>query len=356
MDSETACDLIDRIFLCTENSIWLPQFGFEQWSTFYLQRKGMSVEKMKTFLTCFNAVIRERLIYSDRKEIDTHLLKSLIESCKFDQPVEPDMSCVASLSGTNYLAAERFWTSEFEGSVPALTGEIARDDNGVASRECVSSPFVIAASSLGAAWLENSADLASLFLAAYSVLLSRLSGRAETPIIAAINQASNRTVIPIRLFPSWELSFKGFAQGVQRKHEQAIQHQLYAFHILTNRIRMAQFGGRCPLFDVGFLFCDSEQPEHFAIEDSLKFYSSVGQGIGLVLKAVTLGSDVRVQFIYSDHWFAPQSMELMSSHFASILAQVCEFPEIHLGEIKTDLACTDRTMVIDAHMSESFNF
>ena len=134
MDSETACDLIDRIFLCTENSIWLPQFGFEQWSTFYLQRKGMSVEKLKTFLTCFNAVIRERLIYSDRKEIDPDLLTSLSESSKFDRAVKPDMSCVATFSGTNYLAAEEFWIREFEGSVPALTSEIAREDNVAANQ------------------------------------------------------------------------------------------------------------------------------------------------------------------------------------------------------------------------------
>ena len=351
MDSETACDLIDRIFLCTENSIWLPQFGFEQWSTFYLQRKGMSVEKLKTFLTCFNAIIRERLIYSDRKEIDPSLLTSLNESCKFDRPVKPDMSCVATVSGSKYLAAEGFWIREFEGSVPALTPEIARDDNGAANRDCVGSPFVIE----GAALSGGDGGLAPLFLGAYSILLSRLSGQAETPIIAALNQARDRSVIPIRLFPSWELSFKEFALGLQRKYEQAIQHRLYAFHILTNRVRMAQFGGKCPVFDVGFLFSDSEQPE-IAIEDSLRFYPSVTQGIGLVLKIVTLGNDVRGQFIYSDHWFGPQSVELMSSHFVSILKQVCKSPEIQLRDIETGIPRTERTMVIDAHMSESFNF
>ena len=353
MDSETACDLIDRIFLCAENSIWLPQFGFEQWSTFYLQRKGMSIEKMKAFLKCFNAVIRERLIYSDRKSIDPNLFKSLSESCKFDQPIEPDMSCVASFSGNSYLAAEEFWIREFEGSAPALPVEIAKGENGASNRVSLSAPLIIAASSLGE---DTKEDRISLFVAAYSILLSRLSGRAETPIISAVHRGMERTLVPIRLFPSWGLSFKEFEKVVQQKYEDAIRHQLYAFHILTNRVRLAQFGAACPQFDAGFLFCDSEQPEHFGIEDSLKYYPSVAPGIGLVLKTVMLGNDFRVQFTYSDQLFAPQSIELMSSHFASILKQVGETPEIQLRDIETDVARSDRAMVIDAHMSESFNF
>src|SRR5262249_38024075 len=34
MDFHMACDWVDKMFVSIENSVWLPQNGFEQWSTF----------------------------------------------------------------------------------------------------------------------------------------------------------------------------------------------------------------------------------------------------------------------------------------------------------------------------------
>jgi len=83
MDTNGACDLIDMMFLNVEGSVWLPQNGFEQWSTFYLQRKGMSSEQIKTFLRCFNAIIKEKIRSPQKKEPDPRLLEDLKHSCQF---------------------------------------------------------------------------------------------------------------------------------------------------------------------------------------------------------------------------------------------------------------------------------
>jgi radical SAM PhpK family P-methyltransferase len=73
MTSEVASDLIDRMFLTIRNSIWMPQDGFEQWSLFYLQRKGFSLEQINFFVRGFNLLIRGKLLKSqdspDRQEI-----------------------------------------------------------------------------------------------------------------------------------------------------------------------------------------------------------------------------------------------------------------------------------------------
>ena len=354
MDSDTACDLIDRIFLCAEKSVWLPQFGFEQWSTFYLQRKGMPMHKIRAFLKCFNAAIKERLIYSERKEIDPALFDCLKASCKFDQPDEPDMSCIEIFSGAHYLAAEAFWVKEFAGSEPSL--DEASNGGGAVARERSSTPFVVTASTLGDAPAECDVDLGSVILAAFSILISRRSGRDDTPVISATHDETGTTAIPIRLFPMRGLSFREFAQNLKQKYDQAMQHQVYAFHILTNRLRMAQHGGTCPSFDAGFLLCDSEEQDAFGIEESLKLFPSVSEGLGLVLKVTRLPDGVRARFIYSEGHVAHQSVERMSSQFASILRQVCEFPGILLREIAVDATDKGRTMALDAHASESFRF
>jgi anaerobic magnesium-protoporphyrin IX monomethyl ester cyclase len=354
MDSEMACDLIDRIFLCVDNSIWLPQFGFEQWSTFYLQRKGMSLDRIRTFLKCFNSTIKERLIYSDRKDVNPGLLNSLRTSCKFDQPDEPDISSIEAFSGGRYLTAESFWIDEFAGSLPSLGFESPKGEIAVV-RDRSTIAFDVARSTLDPAAAGCHVELSTLILAAYSILISHVSGQADTPIISIVSHLEDTTAVPMRLFPSWGLSFKQFAQTVQRKCGEAVLHQLYAFHILTNPLRMARCGQTCPVFDAGFLFCDSERQAP-GLEESLKFYRSVSQGIGLVIKIVRLVHSIRVQFLYADGWFTPQSIEKISSHFASILAQVCESPEASLGDVASDVPQSGRTMVLDSHVSESFKF
>ncbi len=61
MDSPAAARLVERLFLDIRNSTWLPQYGFELWSVFYLQRKGMSLAEVKRLVSAFNAAIRYKL-------------------------------------------------------------------------------------------------------------------------------------------------------------------------------------------------------------------------------------------------------------------------------------------------------
>lgn len=82
MTAREACAWIDRIFLGVEGSIWLPQFGFEQWSTFYLARRGMSWPQIKTFLTSFNNLIRHRMTPDAIGA--AALWDDLKRSCQFD--------------------------------------------------------------------------------------------------------------------------------------------------------------------------------------------------------------------------------------------------------------------------------
>ncbi|WP_417831811.1 PhpK family radical SAM P-methyltransferase [Terasakiella sp.] len=77
MNCQQATAFVEQMFLEVQNSIWLPQQGFEMWSLFYLQRNGFSREQIKGFLRAFNDGIREKLLIPDQQEPSEQILKNL---------------------------------------------------------------------------------------------------------------------------------------------------------------------------------------------------------------------------------------------------------------------------------------
>ncbi|MEU5947757.1 PhpK family radical SAM P-methyltransferase [Micromonospora sp. NPDC047465] len=84
MDWSTAAQIIDDLFVDVTSSVWLPQFGFEQWSTFYLQRKGMSGEQVKDFVRAFNGVLADQLRHSGGSAAQPELLDRLRRASQFE--------------------------------------------------------------------------------------------------------------------------------------------------------------------------------------------------------------------------------------------------------------------------------
>ena len=58
MDSLTAMDHIDRLFLLIKDSLWLPQWSFDFWTIPYLLGKGMSLSQFKAFMTVADQLLR----------------------------------------------------------------------------------------------------------------------------------------------------------------------------------------------------------------------------------------------------------------------------------------------------------
>jgi len=77
MDYKAASKWVEHMFLSVQNSIWLPQQGFELWSLFYLQRKGLSLPQIKGFVGAFNDAVREKLLFPYEREASPELIKNL---------------------------------------------------------------------------------------------------------------------------------------------------------------------------------------------------------------------------------------------------------------------------------------
>jgi radical SAM PhpK family P-methyltransferase len=68
MDSRTACDWIDELFLTAENSTWIPQYNFDFDAIWHLIHRGITMDQVKELLAGFNLGIREKLHHPQRAE------------------------------------------------------------------------------------------------------------------------------------------------------------------------------------------------------------------------------------------------------------------------------------------------
>lgn len=77
MDSVTACDLVDEIFMKVKNSIFLPQYNFDFDNFLHLLHRGKTVDQLKDFLRIFNSGVQERILYPERKEAPLEMMRQL---------------------------------------------------------------------------------------------------------------------------------------------------------------------------------------------------------------------------------------------------------------------------------------
>jgi radical SAM PhpK family P-methyltransferase len=244
MDSATASDLVEKMFLCVQNSVWLPQYGFELWSTFYLQRFGMDRAQLKNFLRCFNAGIRRRLVWPDAGP-DAPLTDALRHSAQFDRGIAPDMAAVAPYDGARYAAAEAFWCGLFAGYRTRPTLPAVSNTGVTRASDSVLLP-IAACDRLAAVDIE----LRAAVLAALAIVLTRITGDDE----AVLTVSDDGCDLPLRLYPGPRGSFRDLSTEAAALWEAAWRHRQLAAHFLGNPHRLAHWGARPPPPDVGFHF------------------------------------------------------------------------------------------------------
>lgn len=342
MDSATACDLVDKLFFCVENSIWLPQFGFEQWSTFYLQRKGMSLDRVRQFLKLFNTAIKERMLFPERKTISEPLLEKIRLSCRFDEDV-PEVEPDPHFSPTAYLAAEKFWGGEFRDAAPAPTIRAANEEtpDGPGAWSSLSH-------SIESSLLRPGIDVPLVVLAAYAILLSRMSGRQEVVILSHVKRGSEETsVLPLRLLLSNDERCSEFIAKVAAKLNQAAEHGLYGLHITTNPLRMDELGCRCPVLDVGYWFGGDTAEQLSGTQPSLK----------LVLNLTRNNAGAEVNLHYRTDSFHWEVMDDLAFNLMSVFQSMVEKPDLVMSEIVVSFDGADSdTHSVDFLAAEAFNF
>ncbi|MCR3759891.1 PhpK family radical SAM P-methyltransferase [Clostridium felsineum] len=84
MDSKTACDIIEKIFVEFQGSIWLPQYKFEVPSIYYLLNEGMSIDEIRIFLKEFNSIVAQKISKQGTIDGIKESLNKMEDVCSFN--------------------------------------------------------------------------------------------------------------------------------------------------------------------------------------------------------------------------------------------------------------------------------
>lgn len=193
MDSAEACRHIDHLFLSIRNSVWMPQNGFEQWSTFYLQRHGYTLDQIKGFLGAFNDGIKEKILFGDDVEVSPDVL-ARIEACS--QPHEGLLRSRSPFDPADYGAVVTAWL----GSIgrewpPSRRRHLATPSPG-------NDPaWITVMCPVGRDVLDRTAatglEIGAAWLAVLAIALARLDGDGRVPVWAGLEAGDEPVPMPV---------------------------------------------------------------------------------------------------------------------------------------------------------------
>jgi anaerobic magnesium-protoporphyrin IX monomethyl ester cyclase len=89
MHADQAADIVEDLFCNVAGSTWLPQNGFEFWSVFYLQRRGMSLDQVKGVMRAFNAAVAENVGRESVRDISADAVDRLKKAYRFESASAP---------------------------------------------------------------------------------------------------------------------------------------------------------------------------------------------------------------------------------------------------------------------------
>jgi non-ribosomal peptide synthetase component F len=235
--------------------------------------------------------------------------------------------------GERYLAAKQFWLHEFSQEIPGLelTGDAPLTSaSGRAAHTCR-----LERSILERLQAIGGAELPVILLAAYSTLLSRLSGREEMLVVTAIEGREAIDPAPLRLSPTWEASFSGFVQQIERKLRLVRDHTAAALDILADELPPSPPAAWRPVCEVGYLFrASAESSDAVHLVDQLGLHPALKPGLDLVVVATANGEGLTLQLVYRRSRFGQKFVGNLASYLESILRQVAEDSQLRLGAIR----------------------
>ncbi|HET6376091.1 MAG TPA: condensation domain-containing protein, partial [Methylocella sp.] len=269
----------------------------------------------------------------------------------------------------NYLRGElaridwEYWRGELGRPLPILTlpADFPRPsipDYRGASKDLRIGPGLTA--SLKALARRESVSLFALLLAAYEVLLHRLSGQSEVVVgvptsgrlQAGVASLAGNCVNPVAIAGALNprLPFVEFLHDVGEKLREALLHQNFPFPLLVERLQPERQGDRWPVFQTTFVLqqAQSEFPSHMALlalgEDGEPF-SWCGceakplaakervENFDLKLMAAESEAGLVFSFQYRTALFLPETVSRFASHYWTLLEGIAAAPDRCVGDL-----------------------
>jgi tyrocidine synthetase-3 len=261
---------------------------------------------------------------------------------------------MASLEQPAMREAENFWLAQFNGNVPVISlptdfpRPSVRNYEGAVFQATFDGELAAQVRALGQ---REGATLFMVLLAAYSVLLSKVSGQDDVIVGSSVAGRTHPDLEPLigmfvntlafRNRPQETLSFSEFLARVRTNCIQAYKFQSYPLESLIRKLDLAREPSRSFLFDTMIVLQNMDlgtatfangltlSAVQFARKSAkydltFEFYDDADKGLTLNVE-------------YSVALFRPETIEALTTALRQILAAVSLHPEAKLKDIPVDL-------------------
>ncbi|NIM15388.1 MAG: amino acid adenylation domain-containing protein, partial [Candidatus Aminicenantes bacterium] len=246
---------------------------------------------------------------------------------------------------------EIYWLNRFSHEIPVLNLPYDFPRLPVLSFEGCTLEFEldeIQTTALNHLALREQATLFMVLLAAYTVLLSKLSGQEEitvgSPVIGRLHVDLQKVIgmfvntLALRNTVNYEKTFTVFLKNIKQNALEAFENQGFPFEELVEKVVVERDTSRNPLFDVMFALQNVETSEiripglkitPYPYENSTALFD-------ITLNAYETGGNKNLVFnlTYSTRLFKETTVRRFVSYFMQILAQIKENPEINVSAIE----------------------
>ena len=261
-----------------------------------------------------------------------------------------------------FLAQQAYWLEEFSQPPPVLRLPYDHARPEIQSFSGNACRFPLAAgetAALSALARGENATLFMILLAAYYVLLFRLSGQQDivvgTPAAGRRHEALEHIIgmfvntLPLRHYPAGDQSFRYFLGEVRKKAIDAFENQEYPFEELVEKATISRDTGRNPLFDAVFTFQQVEKHRLRDADSVLKphaFAYKIAK-FDLVLNARQEGEGLWFDLEYSLKLFRETTVLRFMAYFTAIIHEIVTEPARKVGEIEILSANEKRQLLLD---------
>jgi anaerobic magnesium-protoporphyrin IX monomethyl ester cyclase len=319
MDSETAYDLFEKVFMSVENSAWVPDPGFNTYGVYYLMQRGMTLDQILKFLKCFNSIVKEKIIHPCNGEIPEKLLTAFRDVCKYEKNRNVDISPVDAYSGAIYQEAERYWIGEF-GRNPGQTWHERKCDNCQSWR--TSGDFTL---NLDESDFQDDRSMTVHVLASFGILLAGIEDSDKVGVIFA----KDDVIFPIALRTRSDLTISVYLNDIDGRIEESLPYAKYALYILSNPLRMKDYA--CPEFHYGYVGSGSGV---VGMEEYQKRYPENCGGLSLVLRTRMADDGVVLYFDYDEKIFSKEFVSGLCVQMKSVSEKISADSDMMIRELE----------------------
>ncbi|MCP5045965.1 MAG: amino acid adenylation domain-containing protein, partial [bacterium] len=240
-----------------------------------------------------------------------------------------------------------YWLNQFEEEIPVLDLPIDYPRPKVQNFEGGALDFQITTGqtqALKAMALEEGATIYMTLLAAYNVLLSRLTGQQDIIVgspVAGRRHADLESIIGMFVntlallnHPGQAKCFRYFLRDIKRRTLDAFENQDYQFEDLVDNVSVNRDTGRNPLFDVMFAMLDGVGASQTEPGREYREYSHLTSKFDMTLTARDGADYLSFRLVYCSKLFKQETVRRFVSFFERIISEVSKNPDVNPAEIE----------------------